>query len=136
LRDWLKRSRDGFGKAPLASDPKAQLAELESRQGAAPRATLAQVADHIEYLVKIAGIDHVGIGSDFFGGPQPEGLEHVGRFPYLFAELFKRGFSQRDLAKIASRNVLRVMRKVEEVGDVLREAREPAIGRLEDFPGP
>jgi membrane dipeptidase len=136
LRDWLKRSRDGYGKAPLASDPKAQLVELESRQGAAPSATLAQVADHIDYLVKTAGVDHVGIGSDFFGGPQPEGLEHVGRFPYLFAELLKRGFSTRDLAKIASRNVLRVMRKVEVVGEVLREAREPAIGRLEDYPGP
>jgi membrane dipeptidase len=135
LRDWLKRSRDGFGKAPLASDPKAQLAELEARQGAAPRARLAEVADHIDYLVKIAGIDHVGIGSDFFGGPQPEGLEHVGRFPYLFAALFKRGYSERDLAKIASRNVLRVMREVEEVGEVLRKTRRPAIGRIEDYPG-
>jgi membrane dipeptidase len=136
LRDWLKRSRDGYGKAPLASDPKAQLAELEARQGAAPRATLCQVADHIVHLVKTAGVDHVGIGSDFFGGPQPEGLEHVGRFPFLFAELLKRGFSTGDLAKIASRNVLRVMRKVEQVGVVLREMREPAIGRLEDYPGP
>ena len=136
LRDWLKRSRDGYGKAPLASDPKAQLAELEARQGPAPRATLAEVADHIGYLVKMAGVDHVGIGSDFFGGPQPQGLEHVGRFPYLFAELLKRGYSERDLAKISSRNVLRVMRKVEEIGEVLREAREPAIGRLEDYPGP
>jgi membrane dipeptidase len=136
LRNWLKRSRDGYGKAPLASDPKAQLAELEARQGAAPRATLSEVADHIDYLVNTAGVDHVGIGSDFFGGPQPEGLEHVGRFPFLFAELLKRGFSERDLAKIASRNVLRVMRKVEEVSEVLRDARGPAIGRLEDFPGP
>ena len=136
LRDWLKRSRDGYGKAPLAGDPKAQMAELEARHGPAPRATLAQVADHIDYLVEMAGIDHVGIGSDFFGGPQPVGLEHVGCFPDLFAELFKRGYSERDLAKIASRNVLRVMRKVEEIGEVLREAREPAIGRLEDYPGP
>jgi membrane dipeptidase len=136
LRDWLKRSRDGYGKAPLASDSKAQLAELEARQGAAPRATLRQVADHIDYLVNTAGVDYVGIGSDFFGGSQPEGLEHVGRFPFLFAELLNRGYSERDLEKIASRNVLRVMRKVEEVGEVLREARAPAIGRLEDFPGP
>ena len=82
LRDWLKASRDGYGKAPLAADPKAQLAELETRRGPAPRATLTQVADHIAYLVETAGIDHVGIGSDFFGGAQPDGLEHVGRFPY------------------------------------------------------
>ena len=136
LRDWLKRSRDGYGKAPLAADPKAQLAELETRHGPAPRATLAQVADHIAYLADAAGVDHVGVGSDFFGGAQPIGLEHVGRFPFLFAELIRRGFSERDLAKIASRNVLRVMREVERVGEVLREVREPAIGRIEDFPGP
>ncbi len=135
LRDWLKRSRDGYGKAPLAADPKAQLAELETRHGPAPRATLEEVADHIVYLTEIAGIDHVGIGSDFFGGAQPVGLEHVGRFPHLFAELIRRGFSERDLAKIASRNVLRVMRDVERVGETLREVREPAIGRIEDYPG-
>ena len=94
VRDWLRRSRDGYGKAPLASDPKAQLAEIEARLGPAPRATLSEVADHIAYLVETAGIDHVGIGSDFFGGPQPVGLEHVGCFPNLFAELVRRGFSR------------------------------------------
>jgi len=136
LRDWLRRSRDPYGKAPVAGDPKAQLAELETRHGAAPRATLEQVADHVVYLVETAGIDHVGIGSDFFGGAQPDGLEHVGRFPFLFAELVRRGFSKRDLGKIANRNVLRVMREVERVGETLREAREPAIGRIEDYLGP
>jgi membrane dipeptidase len=135
LRDWLKRSRDGAPKAPLGNDPKAQMAELEMRQGPAPRATLSDVADHVAYLVETAGIDHVGIGSDFFGGPQPIGLENVGCFPNLFAELLKRGFSERDLAKIASRNVLRVMREVEEVGQRLSETREPALGRLEDYQG-
>ena len=98
--------------------------------------TLAEVADHIVYLVETAGIDHVGIGSDFYGGAQPQGLEHVGRFPHLFAELIRRGFSERDLEKIANRNVLRVMRKVEQVGETLRETREPAVGRIEDYPGP
>ena len=136
MRDWLKRRSDPYGKAPAASDPKAQLAEFEAREGPAPRATLSQVADHIVYLVETAGVDHVGIGSDFFGGPQPEGLEHVGCFPALVAELARRGFSERDLEKIASRNVLRVMRKVEEVGQRLRQVRDPALGRLEDHPGP
>ncbi len=136
VRDWLKRSRDGYGKAPLASDPKAQLAEMEARHGVAPRATLAEVADHVVYLVETAGLGHVGIGSDFFGGAQPIGLENVGCFPDLFAELVRRGFSQRDLEKIASRNALRVMRKVEEVGERLRETQAPALGRLEDYPGP
>jgi len=135
LRDWLKRSRDPYGKAPLAPDPKAQLEEIESRHGAAPKATLAQVVDHIVYLVETAGINHVGIGSDFFGGPQPVGLEHVGRFPHLFAELLKRGFSDGDLAKLANANALRTMRAAEEVGAKLRATSNPAVGRIEDFPG-
>ncbi len=136
LRDWLKRSRDAYGKAPLANDPKAQLQEVERRHGSAPKATLEEVADHIVYLVETAGLEHVGIGSDFFGGPQPVGLEHVGRFPHLIAELLKRGFSEADVAKIASDNALRTLRAVEAVGEKLRRTRKPAVGRLEDFPGP
>ncbi|THD47286.1 MAG: membrane dipeptidase [Bradyrhizobium sp.] len=135
LRNWLRGSLDAYGKAPLAADPKARIAALEARQGAAPRATLVEVVDHIVYLVETAGIDHVGIGSDYYGGPEPIGLEHVGCFPKLFAELIRRGFSERDLEKLANRNVLRVMRKVEQVGEILREAREPAVGRIEDYPG-
>jgi membrane dipeptidase len=135
LRDWLKRSRDPYGKAPLASDPKAQLKEIETRQGPAPKATLQEVADHVVYLVETAGVDHVGVGSDFFGGPQPQGLEHVGRFPHLIAELMRRGFSEADVEKIASSNALRAMRAVEAVGAKLRETRKPAVGRIEDYPG-
>jgi membrane dipeptidase len=135
LRDWLARSRDRYGKAPLVADPKAALAEQETRHGPAPRATLEELADHIVYLVETAGIDHVGIGSDFFGGAQPLGLEHVGRFPHLFAELIRRGFSEGDLARIASRNFLRAMRAVERVGERLRAERGPALGRIEDYPG-
>jgi membrane dipeptidase len=135
VRNWLSRTRDAYGKAPTGADPKAQLAEAEARLGPAPRATLADVADQIVYLVETAGIDHVGIGSDFFGGPQPIGLEHVGCFPYLFAELVRRGFSDRDLEKISARNVLRVLRKVQEVGERLAATRKPAIGRIEDYSG-
>jgi membrane dipeptidase len=135
LRDWLARSRGRAAAAPVVADPKAALAELEAQRGPAPRATLEQLADHIVYLVRIAGIDHVGIGSDFFGGAQPLGLEHVGRFPHLFAELIRRGFSEAALAKIASRNFLRAMREVERVGERLRKERGPALGRLEDYPG-
>ena len=121
------------GAARRRSQGPARRAGDAPRPGAARHAE--EVADHIVYLVETAGIDHVGIGSDFFGGAQPVGLEHVGRFPHLFAELIRRGFSERDLTKIASRNVLRVMREVERVGEALREAREPAIGRIEDYPG-
>ena len=134
LRDWLRRSRDAYGKAPLAADPKAQLAEIEAKHGAGPKATLEQVADHIDRLVETAGVNHVGIGSDYFGGASPVGLENVGRFPHLFAELVRRGFSERDLEKMASGNMLRVLRRVEKVGKALRRSRPPAIGRREDFP--
>jgi membrane dipeptidase len=133
LRDWLRRSRDAYGKAPLAADPKAQFAELEVKHGAAPKATLEQVADHVERLVETAGVNHVGIGSDYFGGASPVGLENVSRFPHLFAELVRRGFSARDLEKMASANMLRVLRRVEKVGKALRGSRPPAIGRREDF---
>jgi membrane dipeptidase len=135
LRDWLRRSRDAYGKAPLAADPKAQFSELEAKHGAAPKATLIDVADHIVRLVETAGMSQVGIGSDYFGGASPVGLESVGRFPHLFAELVRRGFSERDLEKLSSSNVLRVLRRVERVGKSLRKIRPPTIGRLEDYPG-
>jgi membrane dipeptidase len=133
LRDWLRRSRDAYGKAPVAADPKAQLAELETKHGSAPKASLEQVADHIVRLVETAGLDHVGVGSDYFGGASPIGLEDVSRFPHLFAELVRRGFSERDLEKMSSKNMLRVLRRVETVGASLRKTRPPAIGRLEDY---
>ncbi len=135
LRDWLRRSRDSYGKAPVVADPKAQLAEVEARQGPAPKASLEQVADHIVRLVETAGLDHVGVGSDYFGGASPVGLEDVSRFPHLFAELVRRGFSERDLEKMSSKNMLRVLRRVETIGSALRKTRTPAIGRLEDHRG-
>ncbi len=81
-----------------------------------PVATLAQVVTHIEHLREVAGIDHVGIGGDYDGGPTlPAGLEDVSRYPYLFAALAERGFSDDDLRKIAGTNVLRVLRAAEDV---------------------
>ena len=123
LRDWLRASRDAYGKAPLAADPKAQMAEAEAKRGRAPKATLVEVADHIERLAATAGVGHVGIGSDYFGGASPEGLENVSCFPHLFAELVRRGFSERDLESMSSGNMLRVMRRVEAVGRRLRKTR-------------
>jgi membrane dipeptidase len=136
LRDWLRGSRDAYGKAPLAADPKAQFAELAAKHGSPPKASLEQVADHIVRLVETAGLDHVGIGSDYFGGASPVGLEDVSRFPHLFAELVRRGFSERDLERLSSRNMLRVLRAVERVAKAFRKTRPPAIGRLEDYREP
>jgi len=79
-----------------------------------PRATLAQVADHVEHVREVAGADHVGIGSDFDGTTDvPEGLGDVSCFPALFAELLDRGWSEDDCARLAGGNVLRVMRDAE-----------------------
>lgn len=81
----------------------------------APRVTLAEVADHIEHIAKIAGVDHVGIGSDFdgVGGQLPVGLEDVSTYPALLAELMRRGWRDADIAKLAGGNVLRVMEGAE-----------------------
>ena len=78
--------------------------------------TVAHVADHIEHVVRVAGIDHVGIGGDFDGSViWPVGLEDVSGYPNLFAELVRRGWTDADLAALASGNVLRVMRAAEAV---------------------
>jgi membrane dipeptidase len=80
------------------------------------RATLEQVADHVDHVRDVAGVDAVGIGGDFDGTPDvPVGLEDVSAYPRLFAELRGRGWSDRDLRKLAGRNVLRVLRAAEEV---------------------
>ncbi len=80
----------------------------------APRATVAQVADHIDHLKRTIGVDHIGIGGDFDGmDVVVQGLEDAGTYPVLFAELARRGYAQAELMKISSGNMLRVMRAVE-----------------------
>lgn len=83
----------------------------------APRVTLAQVADHIEHIAKVAGVDHVGLGSDFDGVGEtlPQGLGDVSTYPALLAELMRRGWSDADVAKVAGGNILRVMEGAERV---------------------
>jgi membrane dipeptidase len=79
-------------------------------------ATVGDVADHVDHVRAVAGVDAVGIGSDFDGaGRMPEGLEDVSRYPALFAELAARGYTDEELRKVAGRNVLRVMRDAEDV---------------------
>jgi membrane dipeptidase len=86
-----------------------------------PIVTLGQVADHIEHIRQVAGIDHVGLGSDFDGIPDaPLGLEAVDKYPALLEELMRRGWSDADIAKLAGENVLRVMAAAEQVGTRLR----------------
>jgi membrane dipeptidase len=90
----------------------------------APRATIADVADHIDHIRKVAGIDHIGLGGDFDGITSvPEGLEDVSKYPSLTAELLRRGYKDDDVKKILGLNILRVMRRVEEVSAKLQKER-------------
>jgi membrane dipeptidase len=131
-RDWWRRLQDSHGNGGARIDQDA-IAAHTAKAGPIPNATLQQFCDHLEYFVQRVGIDHVGIGSDFYGGPVPQGLEHVGRFPDLFAELIRRGWSDDALAALASGNVLRVFREVERVSQELRKTERPRVGRIEDF---
>jgi len=102
----------------------------------APKATLAQVADHIEHVRKVAGADHVGLGGDYDGNDNwPVGLEDVSKYPDLFAELVRRGWSDEDLKKLASGNILRVMREAEAAARRLQAARPPSTATIEGLDG-
>lgn len=81
-----------------------------------PGATTADVLAHVEHAREVAGIDHIGLGGDYDGvSDLPEGLDDVSCYPVLIAELLERGWSEDDCAKLAGRNVLRVLREAEAV---------------------
>jgi membrane dipeptidase len=101
-----------------------------------PKATMAQVADVIEHVRKVAGVDHVGIGSDFDGITDlVVGLEDVSKFPDLFAELSRRGWTDSDLKKLAGENVLRVLKQAEVVSARLKKERPPSTKTIQEMDG-
>jgi membrane dipeptidase len=121
-----------FGGLYIGQPDRAKAA-LEAWQAQHPRpdTTLAQVADHVEHIRRVAGIDHVGLGSDFDGIPDaPVGLEGVNRYPALLQELMRRGWSDDDIAKLAGENLLRVLAKAETVSAKLRQERSASIATL------
>jgi membrane dipeptidase len=102
-----------------------------------PRGTVRTVADHVDHLVKVAGIDHVGLGSDFDGiSTTPVGLEDVSKFPNLTAELLRRGYSDDDVKKILGLNLLRVMGQAEQVAARLQRERPASTKTIEEMDGP
>jgi membrane dipeptidase len=111
-RDWHRPAKDQYGKTPAGVDSRKAEAEIARVAGPRPKATLAQYCEHLDYLAKRVGYDHIGIGSDFFGWINPDGLEDTTTFPSLFAELIRRGWSEENLEKLAGGNMLRVMRAV------------------------
>ena len=123
-------------RAQLPDDAAAQKKALDDWTVAnpAPRATLTQVADHIDHIRKVAGIEHIGLGGDFDGITSVvQGLENVSTYPALMAELSKRGYSDDDIARITSRNILRVMRAAETVAARLQTTAAPSIKTIEDM---
>jgi membrane dipeptidase len=106
-------------------------AAQRSPNARAPRATLSQVADHIEHIRKVAGIDHVGIGGDFDGiDDVVQGLEDVSSYPRLFAEMARRGWTEGELMQLAGGNVLRVFEEAERVAARLQRERAPSTATI------
>jgi membrane dipeptidase len=99
-----------------------------------PKATLADVVRHVEHVREVAGIDHVGLGGDYDGvGTLPEGLEDVTGYPRLLAALADRGWSDDDLAKLTSGNILRVLRDAEAGARALQEQRGPSLATIAEL---
>ena len=114
---WMQPFRDEFGKSVDMPGKDAAIAAREKEAGKWPRGSLHEYCDHLDALAARVGHDHIGIGSDFFGGPQGPGLEDAACFPGIFAELITRGWSLRNLRKLASGNFVRVFGAVEQVED-------------------
>jgi membrane dipeptidase len=100
-----------------------------------PRGTVSTVVDHIDHIAKVAGIDHVGIGSDFDGiTAWPEGLEDVSTYPRITEELLKRGYAEADIHKILGGNALRAFRRAGEVAKELRATTKPEVDQPKNVP--
>jgi membrane dipeptidase len=121
--------RELHGRLDSADAIDAAIGAWEKSSGSA-RATISDVADHIDHIRKIAGVDHIGIGADFYKADPSDmasGLGDVSRYPYLFAELLRRGYTDSDVLKIAGRNHLRAMRRMEQVAVELQRTEAPLI---------
>ncbi len=119
-------------------DTTAFRAESEAWTAAHPRpvVTLSKVADHIEHIRKVASIENVGIGGDFDGiSVTIHGLEDVSKYPALFAELARRGWSDADMKKVAGENILRALSKAEAVSARLRGTRQPSTKTITELDG-
>jgi len=122
-----ERTPKGASKADIAKIRAAYIEEV----GPMPEATVTHVADHIDYIARVAGKDHVGIGADYCGGDTPTGLKDVSTYPTLFAELIKRGWSDADLEKLAGGNIIRTFAQAEKVAARLQKTRAPSMATIE-----
>ncbi len=135
-RDWeqaLAAELERRGMDPWDRESRASVRREYARGNPPPRATLAQVADHVEHVREVAGVDHVGFGGDFDGTDDvPDGLADVSCYPALVAELLGRGWSEQDCARLAGGNVLRAMREAEAAAGAISARRGPSLARIEE----
>ena len=129
---WPELTRRGRGVTESAE--RRRISRAFWKAHTMPKSTLAQVADHIEHVRRVAGVDHVGLGGDFDGTSHlAVGLEDVSKYPDLLAELIRRGWSDDDLRKLAGQNLLRVMRDAEAVSRRLQQARPPSTHTIAEL---
>ncbi|MER6993927.1 dipeptidase [Saccharopolyspora hirsuta] len=138
--EWTKAAEEALrerGLDPLGTSPEAK-AVLQAYEEANPKptATVATVADHLDHMREVAGVDHIGIGGDYDGVAfTPEGLEDVASYPNLIAELLDRGWSETDLAKLTWHNAVRVLKDAEAVARDLQRTESPSIATIEQLDG-
>jgi membrane dipeptidase len=136
---WQDRRTEALRKLHLQESTDAAITkgmEEWEKSNPFPRPTISDVADHIDHIRQVAGIDHIGIGADYYqagGDSMAEGLEDVTRYPYLFAELLRRKYSDDDILKIAGRNHLRAMRQMEKVAAELQKSETPLEAGVPNF---
>jgi len=134
-RQWAEELGPITKDMTTEAEWKAATEEYKKTHGQPPFGTLAQVADHIDYVARLAGYDHVGIGGDFYGQSGDDlvqGLEDVSRYPYLVAELLRRGWSEENITRLVRANLLRVFGQVEKVASRLQDARPPSLMNFEE----
>ena len=134
-RQWAEGLMPLIAQASSDAEMQQIMRDFIAERGEPVRATISDVADHIEHIARVAGIDHVGIGADYFGADSDlmlvQGLEDVSKYPELFAELVRRGWSDADLRKLASENLMRTFRDAEVVAERLRAERPPSLAAFE-----
>ena len=132
----LKPQRDAL-QAQYKNEPQRLQAELKKLNDAnpLPPVPLSVLIDHIDHIAKVAGVDSVGIGSDFDGVPSlPEGMQDIAQLPNITYELLKRGYSERDVRKVLGENFLRVMTEAERVARGTRTSGDASLKRLPGAP--
>lgn len=138
VKQWEEQADAAMAKLRTVTDT-AQRRQMRGEWMAAhprPHATVKDVADVIEHVRDVAGVDHVGIGADYDGiTATPEGLPDVSSYPVIFAELIRRGWSDADLAKLAGQNLLRVFHQAEAVARQLQQTEQPSTSTIEQLDG-